>query len=221
MKILLASARPNEVRWASENGLIDGIVTTPALLALERPDDNGHELLGELCAIAPGPVHASVESVTGEDIYRDGKELAKISDRIVVQIPLIEEAVGAIRRLEAEGVRVTATLIFNAAQAILAARAGARAVSIGLDRLDASGLDGVEVLRELRAVFDSDATECDLRAEYPRDAGHFAACTLAGADSITVAPSILRMLLVHPLTDRGLDDFLNDISRRHTNRSQS
>jgi transaldolase len=153
--------------------------------------------------------------VNGDDIYHDGRELARLSDQIVVQVPLVEDAFGAMHRLQAEGVRVAAMLVFNAAQALLAARAGASSVVTPLDQLDAVGHSGGEVVRDLRAVFDASHTECDVLAVRPTTAQQFTECALAGADGVAVSPEVLRSLLLHPLTDRGIDQFLNEVSRRH------
>jgi transaldolase len=213
MRIFLATADVDEVRWAKSNGLIDGVVTTPTLLAEREQLGDPRELLGELCRANAGPVAAAVGAVNARDIYRDAKELAKISDHVVVQIPLVEDAIGAIRRLSAEGVRVSATLVFTAAQAVLAAKVGASAVITGLDQLDAVGAHSIDVIREIRAVFDVDTVSCDVVAAFPKDATQFADCALAGADVVILAPAVLHALLVHPLTDRGVDQLLNELSR--------
>lgn len=213
MRIFLATADLDEVRWAKSTGLIDGVVTTPALLAARDDAGEPRELLDELCRAVEGPVAVAVGAVSARDIYRDARELAKISDHIIVEIPLVEDALGAMRKLNAEGVRVSATLVFTAAQAMLAAKAGASAVITGLDELDALGAHGVDVIREIRTVLDTDTTSCDVVAAYPKDAARFADCALAGADAVAVKPAVLHALLVHPLTDRGVDRFLSELSR--------
>lgn len=218
MRIFLATASLDDIRWASEHGLADGVLTTPALLAAAAEDGDGRGLLAEICRTTALPVCATVGAVNAADIYRDGRELAKLSDHIVVQIPLVEDAVSAIRRLSAEGVHVGATLVFNAAQAILAAKAGASMVATALDQLDAYGHDGLRVIEELRAVFSAGRVECDVLALHPRDATQFAGCAIAGADSVALPPALLRTLLLHPLTDRGLDQFLNELARGHRGR---
>ncbi|HKG94125.1 MAG TPA: transaldolase family protein [Gemmatimonadaceae bacterium] len=216
MRIFLATATLGEIRWAHDNGLIDGVMTTPALIAAARPNGgaSGHELLADICDLADVPVCAAVRALRPDDIYRDGRELAKVSDQIIVQVPLVEDALGPIRRLRADGVRVAATLVFNAAQALLAAKAGAAMAVTLVDQLDAYGYDGPGIVRELRRVFDSGAAECDLVAAFPQNAAQFAACVTAGADCIAVAPAVLQSLLVHPLTDRGVEQFLRDVARR-------
>ena len=221
MKIYLASATLDDIRWAVSHGLVDGVVTTPALLGAESATPQDRDLLVEICRATALPVAAMVASVHGPDIYKDGRELAKISDQIVVQVPLIEDAVTAMRRLSSEGVRVTATLVFNAAQAILAAKAGAAAVSTSIDQLDALGQDSTAVVRQLRAVFDAGRVECEVVASLPQSSAQVANCAMAGADSVAVSAATLRSLLLHPLTDRGLDQFLNDLSRHQKPRMTS
>ena len=213
MKIYLASAKLDDIRWAVSHGLVDGVTTTPALLADSNGVADDRELLGEICRATALPVSAMVASVNASDIYRDGRELAKISDQITVQVPLIEDAVTAMCQLSSEGVRVTATLVFNAAQAILAAKAGATAVSTSIDQLDALGQDATSAVRELRSVFEMGRVECEVIASLPQNSAQVAACALAGADAVSVTSATMRSLLLHPLTDRGLDHFLNDLSR--------
>jgi transaldolase len=214
MRIHLASASPTDIRWAADHGLAEGIVTSPALLAAERPGSDGRELLAEICRSVNLPVHASVASVDPNDMYRDGRELAKVADTIVVELPLVDDAVVTIRRLAAEGVRVGVTLAFNAAQSLLAAKAGATAVTIPVDQLDDLGQDSVAVVAETRRLFDRAAAECDVVAAFPRGAADFTACGIGGADAVTVDIDTLRSLLVHPLTDRGVDRFLKELASR-------
>ncbi|AHG90907.1 Transaldolase [Gemmatirosa kalamazoonensis] len=215
MRILLASASPADIRWAADHGLADGIVTSPSLLANERSGADPRELLAEICRqVGLLPVHASVAAVDPNDMYRDGRELAKVADSIVVEVPLVDDAVVAIRRLASEGVRVAATLAFNAAQALLAAKSGASSVTIAVDQLHELGTDSIVVVQESRRLFDRAGAECDLVAAYPRGSAEFIACGLAGADAVTVDVENLRSLLVHPLTDRGVDRFLKELATR-------
>jgi transaldolase len=215
MKVYLASASMAEISWAVEHGLADGVTTSPGLLAAERPGAaEGRELLAEIGRAVALPVHASVASVEPGAMYRDGRELAKLSDNIVVQIPLVDDAVVAIRRLTAEGVRVAATLVFSAAQALLAAKAGAVVAVVPFDQLSSFGSATLAVIEEIRALYDRGDVECDVMTAFPRDAAEFTACGLAGADSATLDPETLRQMLVHPLTDRGIDAFLRELSTR-------
>jgi transaldolase len=213
MKILLASADLDDIAWASASGFLDGVMTTPALLREHERDER--EQLQDICRVIDAPVYVTVHAVDGEDVYQDGKELARISDQIVVQIPLVEDAVIAVRRLTNDGVRVASLLVFNAAQALLAAKAGACSVVTSIDHLDQVGHSGIDIVRELREAFDASGTECDVIAMRPTTAIQFAQCAVAGADAVAVGAPVLRHLLVHPLTDRGIDQFLNDIARHH------
>lgn len=219
MKIFVSTASVADVQWAIDGGLAEGVLTTPGSLRDIAGDGEERALLAEICRATTGPVCATVGAVTAADIYRDARELAKISDQILVQIPLLEEAVGTMRRLRADGVRVVATLVFTAAQAVLAAKAGAFMVSVALDQLDAFGQDGTEVVRSVSMLFAAHGMECDVLAALPQHAVQFARCAAAGADVVAVAPEVLKALLLHPLTDRGLDQFLRDLSVHHRPRA--
>ena len=220
MKILLDTASLDEVRWATEVGIVDGISTDPTLIAEEDSTDEYHELLSELCRLTRGQVLAPVLAITADDIYRDGKELAKIADNIVVEVPVIEDGLRATARLAADGIRVTGTLVFSAAQALFAAKAGAFSVSAFIGRLDDIGGDGIALIGEIRQLFDRHHVECELNAASIRTPRHFTEAALMGADAAAVPPDVLRLLMVHPLTDLGIDHFLNDWSKR-VSRSRS
>jgi transaldolase len=192
--------------------MLDGVLTTPGLLAAEAEGDaRGH--LQELCRLVHAPVFAAVQAVDAAGAYRDGRELARLSDQIVVQVPLVEETLGAMRRLNADGIRVATTHVFNTAQALVAVRAGASSVVTALDQLDAAGHDGIGVVRGIRAAFDSSDAECDVIAVAPASPHQFGACAAAGADAVAISEPLCRALLVHPLTDRGVDQFLGDVGR--------
>ena len=214
MKILLASASLDDIRWATSADLVDAIVTSPTMLSSAGPADDGQGILSEICRTAKVPVCATVSSVGPQDMYHDARELAKLCDNMIVQIPLLEDAVPTMRKLAAEGITIGATLIFNAAQAVLAAKLGASMVTVSLDRLEEVGLRGTDTLTEIRAIFDGDGTECDVIASSPRGPEQFSACALAGAHGVIVTGPVLRSLLVHPLTDRGIDQFLHDLAKR-------
>jgi transaldolase len=215
MKIYLASANLDDIRWATRRRLIDGVLTTHGLVRQEDPTSTREQLV-DICRAAEGRVLFTAHALTAAEVYRDARELAKLSEQVVVQVPFIEDAVEAIYRLAADGVPVAATLVFTAAQALLAARAGAMSVIVPIDDLDAAGHDAVAIVRELRAVFDASGSETDIIALHPINASQFAACAAAGADGIAVATDVLRALLVHPLTDRGLDRFLQELAKQHT-----
>lgn len=215
MRVFIATAKLDDIRWAHSHGLVDGVLTTPSLLTAQVHPAGANELIADICGVAAFPVIASVGAVNASDIYRDAKELAKLSDSIIVQIPFVEDAIQAMKRLRGEGIRVAATLVFNAAQALLAAKAGAGMVCVHIDQIDAEGHDGVDTIAEIRQVFSTHGVECDVLAALPRNAAQFTGCAIAGADAIAVSSDVLRALLLHPLTDRGIDTFLTDLSRTH------
>jgi transaldolase len=215
MKIFLATARVDDVAWGAAHGMLDGVLTSPALLAEEALSDARAHLL-ELCRLVHGPIFAAVQSIDAAGAYRDGRELAKLSDQIIVEVPLVEESLGAMRRLRADGIRVAATYVYSTAQALLAVRAGASSVVTALDRLDGAGHDAIGVVRDIRAAFDSSDAECDIVAVHPASPTQFGACACAGADAVAVTEPLCRALIAHPLTDRGVDLFLGDAARlRH------
>jgi len=212
MKILLATARADDVAWGATHGMLDGVLTSPRLLAEESAGDARAHLL-ELCRLVHGPIFAAVLTIDAAGAYRDGRDLAKLSDQIVVQVPLVEETLGAMRRLHADGIRVAATHVYNTAQALMAVRAGASSVVTALDQLDAAGHDAIGVVRDLRAAFDSSDAECDVIAVHPASPTQFGACACAGADAVALTEALCRALLVHPLTDRGVDRYLDDVGQ--------
>jgi transaldolase len=213
MKIYLDTANLDDIRWAADVGLIDGVTTNPSLLAKAAGDSDPRDLLIEICRGVAGPVSAEVVAVDAAGMYREGKELAKLADNIVVKIPMIEEGLGAVRRLSADGIPVNVTLVFTAMQALLAAKAGAAYVSPFVGRLDDVGGEGMEIVRQIRTIFTNYDVETELLAASLRHPLHVLQAALAGADIGTMPTSVLRQLLLHPLTDRGLDQFLNDWSK--------
>lgn len=216
MNIYVRSDNLAEISTATEAGLADGILYAGSGDVLHERTE-----LPEIVAEFALPVCVAVGATTTADMYREARELARLSDRVIVQVPLVEDAVPVIRRLTVDGVDVCANYIFTAAQAAIAARAGAGKVLVSVPDLDAQGQSIDEVLGEIRAVFDRTHAECDLMASGPRSAAEFTACILAGADIICITPMLLRTLIVHPSTDRALDQFLTDAGRRGKQRSFS
>lgn len=214
MKIFLDTASLPEIVWAAGAGLIDGVTTNPSLLAEEDSETDPRDHLSEIARSVSGPVAAEVVSVDADGMYREGRDLAKVADSIIVMVPILEEGIVATRRLTAEGIRVCTTLVFTAAQALLAAKSGARYVSPFVGRLEDIGQDGISVVAQTREIFSNYGLECELIAASVRTPVHFIGCARAGADAAAVPPAVLRNLLVHPLTDRGVDQFLNDWSKR-------
>jgi transaldolase len=210
MKFFLDSASLKDIGWARQAGLIDGVTTNPSLLAKQAGDLDPRDVLKEICSLVEGPVSAEVVAVDAPGMLREGRELAKLADHIVVKIPMLEEGMVAVRQLTAEGIRTNVTLCFSSVQCLIAAKAGATYVSPFVGRLDDVGQDGMDVIREARQIFDNYAIETEILAASMRHPRHVADAAMIGADVATIPPDVLRKLLLHPLTDRGLDQFLSD-----------
>ncbi|GAC1650719.1 MAG: fructose-6-phosphate aldolase [Gemmatimonadaceae bacterium] len=213
MKIYLGSADLDDIRWATDAGLIDGIVTSPGLLADARADEEVRGLLTDVVHACRRPVLVTVARVDAHEAYREAREIAKLSDLIVVDLPLVEDTIQALHRLSTEGIRVATSGVFTPAQAILAAKAGASLVIAPLDQLDLAGHEGADVLGEIRRVFDLHGMECEAVAATVSTSAQVTACALAGCDAVVVASAVLRALLLHPLTDRAVDRLLHDVSK--------
>jgi transaldolase len=196
-----------------DGGLIDGVTTNLTLLSRAAGERAPRDILREICAAVEGPVSAEVVSVDTAGMCREGRELAKLADHIVVTVPMVEEGLAAARRLSAEGIAVNVTLVFSAMQGLLAAKAGAACVSVFVGQLDDVGHDGLDVVRQLRRIVATYEIETEVLAASLRHPEHARRAALAGADIAALPASVLRQLLLHPLTDRGLDQFLNDWSK--------
>jgi transaldolase len=214
MRVYLATVSADEISWATTAGLIDGLVATPAVLAAELPHADPREVLGELAERTRLPIFASVPAVDSEEIVRGAKLLIAVTEHLVLALPFVEDAIPALRRLSTDGVRCAATLVHSVAQGLLAAKCGAALVVVPVDALEAVGEPADVTIRGLRAAFDRSAIECDVVAAGPASAARFSEVAAAGADAVVVTPATLRSFLQHPLTDRGVDRFLGDISRR-------
>ena len=218
MNIYLESVNLDEIRSAAAAGLADGVAFPHTLGVGDAVDGNTTERLEEISREFAFPICVPVGAITSSDIYAEARELAKVSDHVVVQIPLVEDSLVPIARLTAEGVIVCATFVFSAAQAIIAAKAGAAAVRVTLDELENYGQTGTTVLAEIKNALDAGGQECDVMAASPRTAVQFAECTMAGADIVCLTPDSLRNLIVHPLSDRGIDKFLSQLAKRPKSR---
>ena len=214
MNIFVESVSPEEIRRASSWGFADGVVFSQTKYAAASPEGDSTQLLDSIAQEFAIPVCVEVGALSGEDMYRAAKELSKISDHIVVQLPFVEDAVTPMHRLSMEGVGVCATYVFNGAQAVLAAKAGASMVRVSLHDLDAQGQTSTDAVTEIRSLLEVSECECDVMVASPRTTTQFTECVAAGAQIVSVGPDVLRSLLLHPLTDRGLDRFLSDLSRR-------
>jgi transaldolase len=210
MKFFLDTASLKDLSWAAQAGLIDGVTTNPSLLAKQAGDLDPKDVLKEICSLVEGPVSAEVVAVDTEGMLREGHELAKIADNIVVKIPMIEAGMVAVRRLAADGFKTNVTLCFSSVQCLFAAKAGASYVSPFIGRIDDVGQEGMEVIREARVIFDNYQIGTEILAASIRHPRHVVDAAMIGADVATLPPDVLKKLLLHPLTDRGLDQFLAD-----------
>ncbi len=213
MKFFLDTADLGDIRWASQAGLIDGVTTNPTLLSKSAGDVEPTDVLKEICSMVDGPVSAEVVAVDADGMYAEGRELAKLAENIVVKVPMLEDGMVATGRLVADGIKVNVTLAFSSVQCLLAAKAGATYVSPFLGRLDDIGHDSMDIVREARLMFDNYGLETEILAASIRHPRHVAEAAMVGADVATMPTAVLRKLLLHPLTDRGLDQFLNDWSK--------
>lgn len=210
MKFFLDTASLKDISWAAQAGLIDGVTTNPSLLAKQAGDLDPRDVLNEICSLVEGPVSAEVVAVETDAMVREGQSLAQIADNIVVKIPMLEAGMVAVRRLAAAGIRTNVTLCFSSVQCLIAAKAGATYVSPFIGRLDDVGQDGMDVIREARQIFDNYAIATQILAASMRHPRHVVDAAMIGADVATLPPEVLRKLLHHPLTDRGLEQFLAD-----------
>ena len=221
MNLYLESVNLDEIRNAASAGLADGVAFSHLALSLDAPDSSAKERLEEISRELAFPICVPVGAVTSAEIYSEARELAKISDHVVVQIPLVEDSLIPMAKLSAEGVVICATFVFNGAQAVIAAKAGAAAVRVTLDELEAYGQSGAHTLAEIKSILEVGGEECDVMVGSPRSAVQFCECATAGADIICLTPDALRALIVHPLSDRGVDRFLSDLAKRPKPRASS
>jgi len=209
MKFFVDTADVAEIKELAATGLLDGVTTNPSLVAKAKRDFR--EIIAEICAIVPGPVSAEVAAVDTEGMLKEGRALAKIASNVTVKVPLTFDGLKACRRLTDDGTMVNVTLCFSANQALLAAKVGATFVSPFVGRLDDAGQDGMELVREIRTVYDNyPDLKTQILAASIRNVTHVKQAAMIGADVATVPPAILRALIHHPLTDKGLELFLAD-----------
>ncbi len=212
MKFFIDTANLDEIREAQDLGVLDGVTTNPSLMAKEgiTGDKNILKHYKDICDIVDDNVSAEVISTEFDKMVEEGKKLAKIDDKIVVKIPMIKDGVKAISALTAEGIRTNCTLIFNAGQAILAAKAGASYVSPFIGRLDDISSDGLALIEQIVGIYDNYGFETEVLAASIRHNMHLIECAEMGADVATCPLSVITGLLKHPLTDIGLEKFLAD-----------
>lgn len=211
MKFFLDTADLGEIRTAMDAGLIDGITTNPSLLA--RAAGSGQqprEILAEIARIVPGPISAEVVATDAAAMLREGRELAKIADNIVVKVPLTEAGLLACRKFRADDIGVNVTLCFSPAQALLAAKARASFISPFVGRVDDIAGDGMELIQQILVIYDHYDFETEVLVASVRHPQHIVQAALMGAHVATVPAKVLHQLMHHPLTDKGLAAFLAD-----------
>ncbi|TDI66388.1 MAG: fructose-6-phosphate aldolase [Alphaproteobacteria bacterium] len=209
MKFFVDTADVDEIRDLAATGLVDGVTTNPSLVAKEGRDF--FEVLQQICAFVKGPVSAEVTALETDKMIAEGRRLAQIADNIVVKVPMTFDGLKACKTLTGEGTMVNVTLCFSANQALLAAKASATFVSPFVGRLDDIGQDGMELIGEIRMIFDQyDTFDTKILVASIRGPNQVKDAAMLGADVATIPPKVLRSLINHPLTDKGLKLFLDD-----------
>ncbi len=208
MQLFVDTADTKLIAELAQTGLVDGVTTNPSLIAKAgRPMA---EVIAEICGLVEGPVSAEVAATDVGGMLREGEKLAKIATNVAVKVPLTWEGLKATREFSRQGIQVNVTLCFSAAQALLAAKAGAAFISPFIGRLDDHGADGIELIREIRAIYDNFDYDTDILAASIRNAAHVRDAAIAGADCATIPPDVFKALIKHPLTEKGLEQFLAD-----------
>lgn len=208
MKFFIDTADIEDIRDLSATGMVDGVTTNPSLMAKAgRPIK---DVLKDICDVVDGPVSAEVTATDAEGMVKEGNTLRKIASNIAVKVPLTWDGLKACKALADDGAMVNVTLCFSANQALLAAKAGAAFISPFIGRLDDINLDGMELIEDIREIYDNYGFETEILAASIRTPNHVREAALIGADVATVPPQILRQLAQHPLTDKGLAAFLAD-----------
>jgi transaldolase len=208
MKIFLDTANLKQIKEAASWGIVDGVTTNPTLLSKE--DQKFEELIKKICRVISGPVNVECVSTKSKDIIKEGRELAKLADNIVLKIPICVEGLKAIKVLSGEGIQVNTTLIFSPTQALLAAKAGARYVSPFIGRLDDISHEGMDLVDKIIAIFSNYGMETEVIVASIRHPLHVVDAALVGADIATIPFVVLDKMVKHPLTDIGMEQFLKD-----------
>ena len=211
MKFFVDTAEVSEIIELNDLGMVDGVTTNPSLIKKSRRDIL--EVTKEICSIVSGPVSAEVTATDADKMIAEGRKLAELASNIAVKLPLTWDGLRACRVLSQEGKMVNVTLCFAANQALLAAKAGATFISPFIGRLDDINLDGMELIEDIRTIYDNYGFETQILAASIRTANHVLDSARIGADVITAPPAVIKNLANHPLTDKGLASFLADIKK--------
>jgi len=212
MKFFIDTANTDEIKQAVEMGMVDGVTTNPSLIAREGRDF--HEVLKEICTIVDGPISAEVVSLDAEGMLKEGRELAKINDNIVIKVPMITEGLKAVKTFADEGIKTNVTLVFSASQALLAAKAGASFISPFVGRLDDISVDGMDLIGDIMTILDNYGFASEVIVASIRSPMHVVNSALIGADIATIPFKVITQLAKHPLTDIGIENFLSDWKKR-------
>lgn len=208
MKFFVDTAEVADIKELYESGLLDGVTTNPSLIAKSGRDFK--EVIKEICGIVPGPVSAEVAALDSAGMIKEGEHLAKIADNVVIKVPLTMDGLKACKHFTDNGIKTNVTLCFSANQALLAAKVGATYISPFIGRLDDTNIDGMQLIEDIRVIYDNYAYTTEILAASIRSANHVSEAAIAGADVATIPPNVIRKLAQHPLTDKGLADFVKD-----------
>ena len=208
MKFFVDSADIDAITELADIGLVDGVTTNPSIIAKSGRDFK--EVIKDICGLTDGHVSAEVVATSAQDMISEGKTLRRIADNVCVKLPLTLDGLKACKALSSEGIPTNVTLCFSANQALLAAKVGATYISPFIGRLDDITADGMELIQDIREIYDNYGYETEVLAASIRTVNHIKECALVGADVITSPPKVIKSLVEHPLTDKGLAAFLKD-----------
>jgi transaldolase len=208
MKFFVDTAEVKDIEELSATGLLDGVTTNPSLIAKSGRDFK--EVVKEICGIVPGPVSAEVASTEYETMLAEADVLSKLADNVVIKLPLTWDGLKACKTLTGKGIKTNVTLCFSANQALLAAKVGATYISPFIGRLDDINAEGMQLIEDIRQIYDNYAFTTEILAASLRSVNHVSQAALAGADVATIPPAVIRKLVEHPLTDKGLAAFIAD-----------
>ena len=211
MKFFVDTADVAAIRELNDLGMVDGVTTNPSLILKSGRDIL--EVTREICAITTGPVSAEVVSLEAGAMIAEGRKLAEIAPNIAVKVPLTWDGLRACKVLTDEGRMVNVTLCFSANQALLAAKAGATFISPFVGRLDDINMDGMELIADIRQIYDNYGFDTQILAASIRTVNHATQCALVGADVMTAPPAVIKAMVAHPLTDKGIEQFMKDAAK--------
>ena len=211
MKFFVDTAEIDQIKELNDLGMVDGVTTNPSLIA--KSGRNILEVTKEICDLVKGPVSAEVVALDAETMLAEGRKLAKIADNIAVKVPLTWAGLQTCKALSDDGIMVNVTLCFSANQALLAAKAGATFISPFIGRLDDLNLDGLELIEDIRTIYDNYGFKTQILAASIRTANHMSDCAKIGADVATAPPAVIKAMANHLLTDKGLAGFMADVEK--------